>query len=108
MSRQYSSAAECRILRKPRLEPPFAAVLKLGHFRYFHDAPVHSVVEICELRIYVMFSANNKSPSSRRLLELILRRSNVTDSPQRNTPLNAVVMEGASVNSVVRSISCCN
>ena len=42
--------------------------------------------------------------SSRRLLELILRRSNAADVPQRNTPLNAAVMEGPSSNSVVRSL----
>ena len=39
-----SSAVECPTHNRESSgsNPPFAAVLKLGHFRSLHDAPVHS------------------------------------------------------------------
>ena len=40
------SVVECRTHNRdsPGLNPPFANVLKFGHFRSLHDASVHSAV----------------------------------------------------------------
>ena len=41
-----SSVLECQARNRgsPGLNPPFAAILKPGHFYSIHDAPVHSAV----------------------------------------------------------------
>ena len=42
----FCSAVECQTRNRvsPGWNPPFATVLKIGHFRSLHDAPVHSAL----------------------------------------------------------------